>query len=584
MKRNSRIISAAAAALLAVAPVVSTGVVSAAGSSANVTVVPGQNAPTESKAIDLGVTVSVNNLASIKAGDSVSTLNVTLSSLYGTARTYGTTQVFEVNNGNTSSTAATTLKAGQTYKVVVPDVYVDGLTAGAKYANGGTEFTATSSSAHIGEVSTTFTVPDTSLTGVPYFTSNGAYTTSGTITLGKGENNVKTLASKIKSTFNAHISGTAHLTKDEEGKEKGFTITDVQNDVKAGLAAAQVTVDKDGNFTAPAAPFTVTLKATATNGQTGSINITVNAYNAPTDYSNNPVITYNGTAYNHTQTISLASNASFNYVPVGSSVNTTAIAQAFSAAFSASNKLALPVSVDASKVNTAVAGSYPVTVTAKNANGYTTALTFNLTVGAKAPKTIQTSDGSAAPIYSFNGNAVSNTGRTVANGTQVATFDTITVNGVSYTRINSATSNEYVETKFVNGSQAEDGDIVTGPVMHESIAYDSKGNSTGVVYKDYETIKYVNKVVKINGKTYYKIAGKDQYVRVTNITGTPRKLTHNSYIYRTSTKRTTFNGRWKLYRGEKIVTYGGSYTFKNGKTYFRIGGPAKQYIRVANVR
>lgn len=581
MRKNSRIISAAAAALLAVAPaVVSTGVVSAG----NITIQPGQAAPAEAKVIDLGVKVSVNNLGSIKSGTSAAALDVTLSSLFGTPVAGGTAQVFEVDaKGNVSSTAAATLTAGHTYEVKVPSVYVNGLTYGASYSNNGKEYNKiNSSSVNVGDITTQFTVPDTSLTGVPYFTSNGAYTTTGSVTLGAGENTVDKLAEKL-SVYKATISGTAHLTKDENGKETGFTTTDLKNDIKAGLAAAKVTVDKNGNFTAPAAPFTVTINATATNGQTGSITVTVNAYNAPADYSKNPVITYNGVAYNHTQTISLASNASFNYIPVGSAVNTSAIAQAFIAVFSAnSNTVKLPVSVDASKVNTAVAGSYPVTVTAKNANGYTTALTFNLTVGAKAPKTVQTTDGSAAPIYSFNGNSVSNTGRTVANGTSVSTFDTITVNGVSYTRINSATANEYVETKFVDGTQAEQG--TTGPVMHQSIAYDHNGKSTGVVYNDYETITYVPKVVTINGKTYYKIVGKDQYVRVTNITGTPRRLTHNAYIYRTSTKRTSFNGKWKLYKGQSITTYGGSYRFKNGKTYFRIGGPAKQYIRVSNVR
>ena len=581
MRKNSRIISAAAAALLAVAPaVVSTGVVNAG----NITIQPGQAAPAEAKVIDLGVKVSVNNLGSIKSGTSAAALDVTLSSLFGTPVAGGTARVYEVDaNGKVSSTAAATLTAGHTYEVKVPSVYVNGLTYGASYSNNGTKHNnINSSSINVGDITTKFTVPDTSLTGVPYFTYKDAYATTGSVTLGAGENTVDKLAEKL-SVYKAAISGTAHLTKDENGKETGFTTTDLKNDIKAGLAAAKVTVDEHGNFTAPAAPFTVTIYATATNGKTGQITVTVNAYNAPADYSKNPVVTYNGIAYDHTQTISLASNASFNYIPVGSSVNTTAIAQAFSAVFSSGSKnVSLPVSVDASKVNTAVAGSYPVTVTAKNANGYTTALTFNLTVGAKAPKTVQTTDGSAAPIYSFNGNSVSNTGRTVANGTSVSTFDTITVNGVSYTRINSATANEYVETKFVDGTQAEQG--TTGPVMHQSIAYDHNGKSTGVVYNDYETITYVPKVVTINGKTYYKIVGKDQYVRVTNITGTPRRLTHNAYIYRTSTKRTSFNGKWKLYKGQSITTYGGSYRFKNGKTYFRIGGPAKQYIRVSNVR
>lgn len=38
-----------------------------------------------------------------------------------------------------------------------------------------------------------------------------------------------------------------------------------------------------------------------------------------------------------------------------------------------------------------------------------------------------------------------------------------------------------------------------------------------------------------------------------------------------------------MYKGQKVTTYGGSYKFKNGKRYFRIGGPAKQYVKSSNL-
>lgn len=38
-----------------------------------------------------------------------------------------------------------------------------------------------------------------------------------------------------------------------------------------------------------------------------------------------------------------------------------------------------------------------------------------------------------------------------------------------------------------------------------------------------------------------------------------------------------------MYRGQTITTYGGSYRFKNGKHYFRVGGPAKQYVKSYNL-
>lgn len=41
--------------------------------------------------------------------------------------------------------------------------------------------------------------------------------------------------------------------------------------------------------------------------------------------------------------------------------------------------------------------------------------------------------------------------------------------------------------------------------------------------------------------------------------------------------------RWKLYKGETVTTYGGSYKFKNGKHYFRVAGPRKQYIKSYNL-
>jgi hypothetical protein len=48
-------------------------------------------------------------------------------------------------------------------------------------------------------------------------------------------------------------------------------------------------------------------------------------------------------------------------------------------------------------------------------------------------------------LFHFNGNRVK-------DGKILATYDTKTVNGVSYTRINSKTSNEWIQTKYLDGS------------------------------------------------------------------------------------------------------------------------------------
>ena len=120
-------------------------------------------------------------------------------------------------------------------------------------------------------------------------------------------------------------------------------------------------------------------------------------------------------------------------------------------------------------------------------------------------------------------------------------------------------------------------------VMHTALAYDKDGKSTSVKYNAYQYVTVESNPVKINGSLYYKVSGKDQYLKATNIDGVTRKITHNTYIYRTSTRRTSYNNRWKLYKGETITTYGGSYKFKNGKHYFRVGGPRKQYVKSYNL-
>ena len=131
--------------------------------------------------------------------------------------------------------------------------------------------------------------------------------------------------------------------------------------------------------------------------------------------------------------------------------------------------------------------------------------------------------------------------------------------------------------------QAADTNVTNKMIMHTAVAYDKDGNSTGVKYNAFSYARLVSSPVKIGDGIYYKVADKDQYLKATNIDGVTRRITHNTYIYRTSTRRTSYQNRWKLYKGQTITTYGGSYRFKNGKHYFRVGGPAKQYVKSYNL-
>ena len=181
--------------------------------------------------------------------------------------------------------------------------------------------------------------------------------------------------------------------------------------------------------------------------------------------------------------------------------------------------------------------------------------------------------------YSINGNTVSATSATINNGTSVPTFGTVEVNGTSYTRINGENTNQFVLTSVFNKVEKSESHVV----MVDSRAYDKDGNYLGHMYYAYDNIDIVPTVVTIKGKTYYKVANKDEYVRVTNITGNQRTLKHNAYIYWSSYRRTPGTG--KMYRGQTVTTYGGQMRFKNGKKYYRIEGCRnnnKRYIKAVN--
>lgn len=124
---------------------------------------------------------------------------------------------------------------------------------------------------------------------------------------------------------------------------------------------------------------------------------------------------------------------------------------------------------------------------------------------------------------------------------------------------------------------------ITKTIMHTSLAYNKDGKSTGIKYYAYKTVNVMTKPVEINGDLYYKVNGLNHYLKATNIDCITRRITHNTYIYKSSNRRTSFNGKWKLYKGSTIATYGGSYKFKNGKHYFRVGGPSKQYVKSYNL-
>ncbi|WP_223894547.1 SLAP domain-containing protein [Lactobacillus helsingborgensis] len=600
MKKNLRIVSAAAAALLAAAPVAATGV-STVFADTNVSVVGGT---TNNSATSASFKLNVTNPLSLSDGDPASKLTVSLTNptlptgasvTTSSAKVYTTTQLTGVDeNGNPTWGAtgdeaknAGNLNVNTNYRALVY-VTITGLKAETAYSftNGAYKFSKTSDKSgvlsNVPVVSSDFSLANSTLTGAPYVKdiTTGRAVDVGSVDLSKTSFSVVGVAQAITNkytlgvtTSNGTTPATAHFT-------------DLSKDVRDALKAAGVTTKNDANesFDRPAASFPVTVHYYATNGKTGTFLVTVDPNPTEADGSF-PAMTladYNGgKAFNGTRIIeALPDSVKFNYVPVNGTVDTDAIAKAFVTTVSSTDLTQMTPKVDVSKVNTKVAGKYPVTVSATNAEGKTTKVTFYLTVGVKGAeyKTVQ-SDGDV-PVYKIEGNTVTDSKTTVKNGDIIATFgDPIKVGEKSYTRINSADSDLYVESKYVDGS-FKPADKVKKTVMHNSYIYDKDHKRVGTsTLRAYSTVEVIGAATKLaDGSLVYQIAD-NQFVMADNIDGTSRTLTHNAYVYKTSKKRA--DGR-VLKAGTKVTTYGSPYTFKNGKAYYRIGGPKKQYVKVAN--
>ena len=612
MKKNLRIASAAAAALLAVAPVAAS-TVSTVLADTNVTVEGGTAQSTTNKAT---LKLSLTNLASLVVNDPASKATASLSTPVLPAGANVAVSKAQVYTAVVDATAPAQGKVGSgeavkqldnttTTYYVAAKVTLTGLAASTDYsitANGTTttvKSDATGTIANFGIVSDGFTLNDTSKLGAPYLKENrtgGKAVQNGTVSLGNGQYSVAAIVAAIRGAYAADIT-------DASANKATASFAHLTQDVRDAVKAAGITTKADANesFDKPAAPFNVTVNLSATNGKTGSAVITVDPTSNAAD-TTYPRISYyvKGTTAATKVTVPSANGkeasalldsidnlvdssnkeVGFNYVPVNGTVDTAAIKSAFSAQVSENNTTVLDVNVDASKVNTKVAGKYPVVVSATNADGKTAKVTFMLTVGAKGAtyKTVQ-SDGDI-PVYKIEGNNVTDSKTVVKNGDQIAIFgEPIKIGDKSYTRINSADSDLYVESKYVDGT-FKPADKVAKKVMHNAFIYDKDHKRVGTkTLAAYSNVNVYGAATKLaDGSLVYQI-GDNEYVMADNIDGTVRTLTHNAYVYKTSTKRAD---RRVLRKGAKVTTYGAPYTFKNGKAYYRIGGPAKQYVKVAN--
>ena len=123
-------------------------------------------------------------------------------------------------------------------------------------------------------------------------------------------------------------------------------------------------------------------------------------------------------------------------------------------------------------------------------------------------------------------------------------------------------------------------------IMHNAYYYKEDGTTraNNDKAKRYESVTVAMSTKKIGNKDFYEVIkdGKatGMYINADNIDGTKRTLKHNAYVYKTSKKRAN---KVVLKKGDTVVTYGGTYTFKNGKQYYKIGDNThKTYVKASN--
>ena len=162
--------------------------------------------------------------------------------------------------------------------------------------------------------------------------------------------------------------------------------------------------------------------------------------------------------------------------------------------------------------------------------------------------------------------------------------DTFTVTLNAKSDVNGKTASLPVVVTVPNGKSTVVPNV-SKTIMHNAYFYDKNAKRVGTdKLTRYNSVTVSPKTTTISGVAYYevvengKLSGK--FINADNIDGTKRTLKHNAYVYKTSKKCAN---KVTLKKGTEVTTYGGAYTFKNGKQYYKIGNNTdKTYVKASN--
>lgn len=596
MQKKYKFISAAAAALMAIAPLATPLTVLADP----IAVTPGTNDDLETN--DLKVALTVKNAYALANGQNVSNVQTDLSSNIGKITMLSTANAYIVKSSATVTDAASAkaaavkdLKAGESYVAIVTDAGIQGLTNTKEYnVTVGDGQSKKVSSNEFGIISSlglikskAFTVPDSSISGSPYFTKHKADKVITDATLDLDINNVNNMVKAVQDNIDAHGGDSKNTAYD----------TDLVQDFTSQLQAQNIKINADGSFTPKDNKLTINYIVHFANGKTGTLPVTFNINKNAVDPSS-PVISINDSNKVKGQ------DGSYTYSDLDVNSNTTAqdIAKAFKAKASKDDDTAVDVTVQSSTLNTAIPGIYNVVLVAKNKAGKISTATVSVTVKAKDSSnnnsgnnnsdnngnsvttatnmTVQYEDGESIPVYKVKDNKAIKSGLELKNGSIVATFGTQTIDGVSYTKIVNDSGSMLVPTKYLDGSYQKQ-KRTTRKVMHAAWIYteDGKRKNKTVIHA-YSQVSTIGDPVKIGEINFYKV-GQNEYIKVGNIDGTKRALTKKAYIYNGNGRiiKTKKGAKLAIKKGKAITTYGSHFVINKHK-FYRVG--KGQYIKVAN--
>ncbi|CCI81368.1 SLAP domain-containing protein [Lactobacillus hominis] len=541
MKKNVKYLGAAAAALLAVAPVVASTTVANADTVVGDDMAAGSTTPANPQypAITLDGSVNANVNTSVSSLTSVSAVKNALKVSGVNGAFIAGVQSAKVSEQNNGGNAVSSLQEGKTYWVQTT-ITLAGLEANKTYTINGKEYKSDARGVINGLnndgkgvfVAYSFVAQNPEAVGNPYFSFNGANIANGSFV-----NNKFDIPANVSDIKNIWTGTTAKLLARYEAANTSIqpaTITTTDAQIKEQLANQGVSVADNGAISAKAQSFNVTL--TAVNPVNNSLTATVKLqFNRNTAFQLYPMIRYEN---NYIQ----QGGHNFQQVPANklafkvNSPEAKAIAanpaKGFTATTTADGTSGLiDMHVLSNKVDASTVGVYPVTVYATNANGYKTTYSFNVTILPVAASNTRTAVVNYKPGYGVNiwnvlsSTSVAFTGNRQASGSTVTIYGEKTVNGTKYYQINKE-GTQFIQAQYIDGetttpstkpSTSSNEEKVSGVA---TVVYNGRG---GVKLLNGEG-KYQSQVVKnrsawkvfakktINGREMYRIGNDNQWI------------------------------------------------------------------------